>query len=66
MDALTEHALAPLKCRRDIAMLGLLHKVAMKWAPNVFNDLIQHSASVSFPRDLRAPGKRQWAIEGSL
>ena len=58
VDALTKHALAPLKCRRDIAMLGFLHRVAKKWAPNIFNDLVQHCAVPSFPRGLRAPERR--------
>ena len=46
MDTLIDHDLTPLRCRRDIAMLGLLHTVAIKWALNVFNDLVQHSALV--------------------
>ena len=28
VDTLVKHALAPLRCRRDIAMLGFLHRVA--------------------------------------
>ena len=32
-DALRDYRLAPLKCRRDIAMLGVLHKVNLGTAP---------------------------------
>ena len=59
VDALTKHALAPLKSRRDIAMLGFLHRVARKWAPSIFNKLVQsNNTTISFPRGLRAPERR--------
>ena len=32
--ALLDFNLAPLRCRRDIAMLGLLHRVALREAPS--------------------------------
>ena len=53
-----QHSLAPLRCRRDIAMLGLLHRIMKGWAPTCFNEFIIASSGPSFPRGLRAPHLR--------
>ena len=58
MDLLLHHSLAPLRCRRDIAMLGLLQRVMMGWAPACFQQFIYASNGPSFPRSLRAPHLR--------
>ena len=50
MDLLLHHSLAPLRCRRDIAMLGLLQRVMMGWAPACFQQSIYASSGPSFPR----------------
>ena len=39
--ALIEHSLAPLGMRRDIAMLGLLHKIALGSAPQPILNLFE-------------------------
>ncbi len=39
--ALVEFHLAPLSTRRDIAMLGLLHRTALGKGPSVFQDLFE-------------------------
>ena len=39
-DAIFHFILAPLCTRRDIAMLGILHKIALGVAPSPFYDLI--------------------------
>ena len=36
VDALVEFRLAPLSCRRDIAMLGVLHRAALQLGPEHF------------------------------
>jgi hypothetical protein len=46
--ALIEHSLAPLGMRRDIAMLGLLHKVALGSAPQPILDLFRSTPLNSF------------------
>ena len=58
IDAFVKHALAPLRCRRDIAMLGFLHRVARQWAPSIFNKIIQRGSNARSLRSLRCPGKR--------
>ena len=51
--ALSNFSLAPLRARRDIAMLGLIHRVILNEAPPVFQEYIYLSSSVNFPRSLR-------------
>ena len=53
LNVLKAHALAPLESRRDMARLGLLHRINVGWAPNVFHQLIYRSDTLRFPRDLR-------------
>jgi hypothetical protein len=55
---LMQHSLAPFRCRRDIAMLGLLHRIMKGWAPNCFNKFIYSWSGPSYPRSLRAPHLR--------
>ncbi|CAE8713039.1 unnamed protein product, partial [Polarella glacialis] len=52
-EGLHDYNLAPLCTRRDIAMLGLLHKVAVGRAPPQFSKFIRPAGSFNFPRDLR-------------
>ena len=52
------HALVPLRCRRDIAILGLLHKIIMRWAPTCLRKFIHLAVAPSFPRSYRAPALR--------
>lgn len=56
--ALFEFSLAPLRSRRDIAMLGLIHRVSLNEAPSVFNEFIYASKSTNFPRSLRGANLR--------
>ena len=58
IDALVYHAFAPLRCRRDIAMLGFLHWVARKRAPSFSNTLIQRGSNLLSLRNLRSPDRR--------
>ena len=48
--ALLTYHLAPLQTRRDIAMLGLLYRIANDLAPQQFKDLIKPAGSVAYPR----------------
>ena len=57
-DALLDHALAPLQCRRDMAMLGLLHRIIMGWAPACLQKFIYYADAPTFPRSYRAPDLR--------
>jgi hypothetical protein len=52
-EALLELNLAPLSTRRDIAMLGLLHRISSGKAPPQFSKFIFPGSSLHFPRDLR-------------
>ena len=52
--AMLEFHLAPLSARRDIAILGLLHKVAMRKGPSSLQELFPLGGS-HFPRSLLAP-----------
>jgi hypothetical protein len=56
--ALCEFALAPLVSRRDIAMMGLIHKVVLGLAPVQFSKYFWRAPSAQFPRGLRAPHLR--------
>ena len=58
LDALSVFALAPLVTRRDMAMLGLIHRVVLGIAPRQFCEFIRPAASTQFPRALRAPHLR--------
>ena len=49
LSALTNYKLAPLCSRRDIAMLGVLHKVALGKAPQPLADLFPLLGEVSEP-----------------
>ena len=55
--ALLEFHLAPLGARRDIAILGLLHKIALGLAPASLCNMFP-SGDASFPRNLRGLGSR--------
>ena len=57
-EALLEYSLAPLRLRRDMAMLGLLHRINMGWAPSCLRKFIYAADGPSFPRSLRAPELR--------
>ena len=39
-------------------MLGFLHRVARKWAPSIFNTLIQRGSNATSLRNLRSPERR--------
>jgi hypothetical protein len=47
VDAILRHNLAPLSTRRDIAMLGLLHRITIGSAPPQFSELVFPSRSSS-------------------
>jgi hypothetical protein len=53
LEAVEKYSLAPLKTRRDIAMLGLIHRVVLGDAPPQFSEYIRPATFVSFPRGLR-------------
>ena len=53
--ALTVFNLAPLSTRRDIAMSGLLFRIAHGKAPPQFQSLIHRVEALPFPRNLRNP-----------
>ena len=55
--ALFDFHLAPLAARRDIAMLGFLHKIALRQAPPSLLDVFPLGCSRS-PRSLRGNGAR--------
>lgn len=57
-EALLEHNLAPLSTRRDIAMLGLIHRVVLGVAPAQFNIFFGPERRPAFPRSLRRPDLR--------
>ena len=54
--ALLDFSLAPLPTRRDIAMTGLLFRIARGTAAPQFNSLIRRADSTPFPRNMRQPG----------
>ena len=51
--ALLAHKLAPLAVRRDIAMLGLLHRIVLGLAPEPFESLIWPEPLPNNPRGWR-------------
>jgi hypothetical protein len=56
--ALFELRLAPLTTRRDIAMLGLIHRIVVGKAPSQFFSVVRLASRPSFPRSFRDPGRR--------
>ena len=55
--ALLDYRLAPLKYRRDMALLGLIHRICTKQAPPQFLEFIR-------PRPIDAvDGPRQWRLD---
>ena len=52
---LIDLSLVPLWSRRDMAMLGLLHKVVLGIVPSMFDQFIFFTRRVPFPRGLRNP-----------
>ena len=52
-DALSYYALAPLECRRDMAMLGLLHRIMNNEAPEAMSAYFFPEYRVMFPRGFR-------------
>ena len=57
-EALFDYSLAPLSCRRDMALMGLLHRINTKSAPKVFDEFIKPTTTCHFPRGLRDPDRR--------
>ena len=55
---LTEFNLAPLASRRDMAMLGMIHKIVLGLAPVSLAALFQSDRGGRFPRSLRAQHSR--------
>ena len=53
-NALFEFSLSPLRARRDMAMLGLIHRVKLNEAPTIFSEFIFPASSANFPRSFRA------------
>lgn len=58
IDAISKYSLAPLRCRRDIVMAGLLHRINRKWASSILGKLDQLAPSYGFPRNLSDPKRR--------
>ena len=56
--ALIEFRLAPLRTRRDIAMLGLLQRIVLGKAPEQFNSIVIPASRPTFPRSFRDPMRR--------
>ena len=52
--ALFELKLAPLQARRDIALLGLIHRVVLGLAPPQFSAFVRPAGRLMFPRSYRA------------
>ena len=55
-EALVDFNLGPLNTRRDIAMMGLLHRIVHGAAPKELTELFRPVAVLPFPRCLRNPG----------
>ena len=53
-----DYALAPLTTRRDISMLGLLHRVVLGTAPAPLAALFPRMTTARFPRDTRGAAHR--------
>ena len=49
LEALMEFNLAPLTTRRDVAMLGLIHRAALKKGPEQFHELFYEERRVKRP-----------------
>ena len=49
LEALRDDRLAPMKCRRDLSMLGVLHKVNLSSAPPQLQELFPRIGSVDGP-----------------
>ena len=56
--ALLDFNLAPLAARRDIAMLGLIHRTVLAKGPPQLQHFFHASTAPSFPRCLRGAGLR--------
>ena len=56
--AIFEFKLAPLRTRRDLAMLGLLHRIVLGIAPRQFSEIVQFASRPVFPRSLRGSQHR--------
>ena len=57
-DALLSFSLAPLQSRRDIAMLGVLHRVVLGLAPADIASFFPPMTHMRFPRDARGSSLR--------
>ena len=57
-NALTEWNLAPLQCRRAIAMLGLIYRVAKGLAPKPLCDLFRRDTRVRHQEATRGASRR--------
>ena len=53
IDALVHYALAPLGCRRDMAIMGLLHRINNNEAPESMSAYFFPEYRVMFPRGFR-------------
>ena len=49
-EALLDYNLAPLTSRRDISMMGLLHRIVLGDAPEQFNKYIRLQSAAAYPR----------------
>ncbi|CAE8602818.1 unnamed protein product [Polarella glacialis] len=58
LEALTEFHLAPLSTRQDIAMMGLLRRIALGSAPPLFSSFIRRETRPLFLRCLRNQASR--------
>jgi len=54
-DALIKFKLAPLQTRRDIALLGFLHRLAHQTAPSCFSELFRFGEASAFVRRRHPP-----------
>jgi hypothetical protein len=54
-DALAKHKLAPLRTRRDISLLGFLHRFAHNKAPSCFSDLFRFGEAAALGRRRHPP-----------
>ena len=57
-EALEAHRLAPLPCRREMAMLGLLFRIAHRNAPGDLIDLFPWARASTYRADTRATARR--------
>jgi len=54
-DALVKYKLAPLRTRRDIALLGFLHRFAHHKAPSCFSELFRFGEAAALCRRRHSP-----------